>query len=95
MGHANSNLIYSNLFSHFGTRFPLHFQTVTVTYRFRVADYTLLLNACPFCFQAKDVEDLEDLHAFPVRDPDTVFDWENDDTFAPVSYTHLTLPTKA
>lgn len=33
-------------------------------------------------FQADSVEDYEDLHAFPVRDPNTMFDWENDDTFA-------------
>lgn len=31
--------------------------------------------------QADDIEDYEDLHAFPVRDPDTMFDWEDDDTF--------------
>ena len=33
-------------------------------------------------FQAESVEDYEDLHTFPVRDPDTICDWEEDDTFA-------------
>lgn len=33
-------------------------------------------------FQADDIDDYEDLHAFPVRNPDTQYDWEDDDTFA-------------
>eukprot|EP00903_Cladosiphon_okamuranus_P008352 g8033.t1 len=32
--------------------------------------------------RAKDIGDFEDLHAFPVRTPDSVHDWEDDDTFA-------------
>lgn len=28
------------------------------------------------------MDDYEDLHAFPVRDPDSMFDWEDDDSFA-------------
>ncbi|CAM9271580.1 unnamed protein product, partial [Laminaria digitata] len=31
--------------------------------------------------RATKIEDYEDLHAFPVRDPDTQSDWESDDTF--------------
>eukprot|EP00904_Undaria_pinnatifida_P007086 jgi/Undpi1/3507/HiC_scaffold_16.g06879.m1 len=32
--------------------------------------------------RADDIDDYEDLHAFPVRNPDTQYDWEDDDTFA-------------
>ena len=35
-----------------------------------------------FNFQAVDIEDYEELHAFPVRNPDSMYDWEDDDTFA-------------
>lgn len=34
------------------------------------------------CVQAHDIDDFEDLHAFPVRTPDSVHDWEDDDAFA-------------
>eukprot|EP00752_Nemacystus_decipiens_P012081 g10711.t1 len=32
--------------------------------------------------RAMDIGDYEDLHAFPVRTPDSVHDWEDDDAFA-------------
>eukprot|EP00904_Undaria_pinnatifida_P007085 jgi/Undpi1/3506/HiC_scaffold_16.g06878.m1 len=32
--------------------------------------------------RAVDIEDYEELHAFPVRNPDSMYDWEDDDTFA-------------
>eukprot|EP00904_Undaria_pinnatifida_P007087 jgi/Undpi1/3508/HiC_scaffold_16.g06880.m1 len=32
--------------------------------------------------RADDIDDFEDLHAFPLRDPDTQYDWEDDDAFA-------------
>eukprot|EP00904_Undaria_pinnatifida_P011936 jgi/Undpi1/7873/HiC_scaffold_24.g10345.m1 len=32
--------------------------------------------------RATDIDCYEDLHAFPIKDPDTIFDWTDDDTFA-------------
>lgn len=38
--------------------------------------------ATEFLVQATSIDDYEDLHAFPVRTPDSVHDWEDDDAFA-------------
>ena len=39
------------------------------------------IECLPGC-QATDIDCYEDLHAFPIKDPDTIFDWRDDDTFA-------------
>ena len=46
-----------------------------------VQDLRLLI-ACPPGCQATDIDSYEDLHAFPIKAPNTIVDWEDDDTFA-------------
>lgn len=33
-------------------------------------------------FQPVDIGDYEDLHAFPIKTPDSVYDYDEDDAFA-------------
>lgn len=44
----------------------------------------IILTKLPCCVskQPVNIGDYEDLHAFPVKTPDSVHDYEDDDTFA-------------
>lgn len=35
-----------------------------------------------FRFQPADIGDYEDLHAFPIKNPKSMYDWEDDEAFA-------------
>ena len=39
-------------------------------------------NSTPYQPQPVDIGDYEDLHAFPIKTPDSVHDYDDDDAFA-------------